>query len=239
MLKSDFVLGWKNIINERYVGRSFGYTSRQSSVGTTNGAGPHNVQIFVLSPEGVVLHALPGFWHPEDLADELRLAKAMQKLWESKNHTWVQKRKMFRRMQLAAARHQSKDTYARSTWQSFDEHNERARLARGPRDTFQSNEDGYLLADRRGNLKLKPINVLVHERMANRGFVWFDDFDIAEFIDYGNRFYDNNRHVDRRGRQFNFRPQHSKKRSKSKRDKKTGLTKLRRSLSKKSRRKRT
>ena len=65
MLKSDFVLGWKNIIREDYVGRSHGYTSRQTSVGTTNGAGPHNVQIFVLSPELVVLHALPGFWHPE------------------------------------------------------------------------------------------------------------------------------------------------------------------------------
>ena len=44
---------------------------KQCAVGTTNGAGGHNVQIFVLSPDGVVLHALPGFWHPEDLVREL------------------------------------------------------------------------------------------------------------------------------------------------------------------------
>ncbi len=233
MLQSDFVLGWKNIIREGYVGRSFGYSSRQTSVGTTNGAGPHNVQIFVLSPELVVLHALPGFWHPEDLARELRFAKVLHRLWQSRNHTWVQKRRMYRRLQLAAARYHPEETRARSTWQRFDEHNERSRLTRGSRDTFQCSSEGYLLADCRGNLMMKPINVLVHERMAKRGFVWFDDFDIAAFIDYGNRFYDNNRRVDKTHQKFNYpRNNHGK----SKRSKKKKRTQLTRSMKKKRRR---
>lgn len=233
MLKSDFVLGWRNILREEYVGRSFGYSSRQTSVGTTNGAGPHNVQIFILSPELVVLHALPGFWHPKDLARELRFAKVLYRLWQSKNHTWVQKRKVYRRLQLAEARHHPKETYARSGWQSFDQRHERSRLARGPRDTFQCSDGGYLLADCRGNLMMKPINVLVHERMAKIGFTWFDDFDIPAFVDYGTRFYDNNRKVDRTHQQFNY-PRRNNDKAKASNARKR--TQLQRSMRKKPRR---
>lgn len=233
MLKSDFVLGWKDILKEDYVGRSFGYSSRQASVGTTNGAGPHNVQIFMLSPDLVVLHALPGFWHPKDLARELRLAKVLFRLWQSKDHTWVQKRKIYRRLQLAEARLQPKTTYVRSGWQPFDQRNERSRLSQGPRDTFQCTEEGYLLADSRGNLMMKPINVLVHERMARRGFTWFDDFDIKEFIDYGTLFYDNNRRIDRTHTQFNYPRRDNVKSRKTRR-----RTQLQRSMRKKPRRRR-
>ena len=74
LLKSDFVVGWKNIQREDYVGASHGYTCEQPAVGTTNGAGPRNTQMFVLSPGGVVLHALPGFWHPDELAAELHFS---------------------------------------------------------------------------------------------------------------------------------------------------------------------
>jgi hypothetical protein len=234
MLKSDFVLGWRNIVNEDYVGRSFGYSPRQTSVGTTNGAGPHNVQIFMLSPELVVLHALPGFWHPKDLARELRFAQVLFRLWQSKNHSWVQKRKIYRRLQLAEARYHPEETYARSGWQSFDEQTERARLVGSSRDTFQSSKGGYLLADMRGNLMLKPINVLVHERMAKIGFTWFDDFDIAAFVDYGTRFYDNNRGIDRTHTRFDY-PRQDKGKSKDRNSRK--ITQLQRSMRKKPRRK--
>ncbi len=49
---------------------------------------------------------------------------------------------------------------------------------------------------------LKALNVLTHERMAQRPFLKFKDFDFAKFIDYGTRFYDNNRGVDGRGKRF-------------------------------------
>ena len=75
LLKDHFVVGWKNIDREDFVGSSHGYTCAQKAVGTTNGAGPRNTQMFVLSSDGVVLHCLPGFWHPEDLAHELRFAR--------------------------------------------------------------------------------------------------------------------------------------------------------------------
>ena len=209
-LQSDFVVGWKNIKNKSYVGRSHGYTPRQCSLGTTNGAGGKNLQIFVLSPDLTVLHALPGFWHPEDLARELRFARSLLRLWQDENRTRAQKNSMHRLLQLAEARYQPEATSARSGWQSFDQRNEPSRLRRGSRDTFRTTKDGYLLADRKGQLLMKPTNVLVHERMARRPFVRFEDFDVAEFADYGNTFYDKNMRFEKKRKTFP-RPRPKKK----------------------------
>lgn len=202
LLKSDFVVGWKNIITEEYVGESFGYTCDQTAVGTTNGAGPHNVQIFVLAPDLTVLHALPGFWHPKDLAQELEFSKVLYRLWKDKGRSRAEKDAMFTRLQLAEYKKHSQATTLRSSWQGFDAKNEQKRREGGKqRDTFLTSVDGSV-RERRGRPLMKPINQLVHERMAQRPFVKFADFDIAEFADYGRILYDNNRRVDGRGQVF-------------------------------------
>ncbi len=148
--------------------------------------------MFVLSPDLVVLHALPGFWHPEDLVDELQLAKRVARLWEDGNKNRETKEKMFRRMHRRHVYTSTTDTYARSTWQHFDAHTERNRAQRERRDTVLRNSDGTM-AVANGQLRLKPLNVLVHERMAKRPFQKFDEFDIESFVDYGKLHYDNNR----------------------------------------------
>lgn len=201
MLRRDFVLGWTNIRREEYVGDSFGYSRRQACVGTTNGAGASNVQLFVLSPDRVVLHALPGFWHPDDLARELRFAKMMFRLWQDDGRTLFEKRSMFRRMQLTELRFHSADMYARSDWQGFDKSAEGGRFG-AARDTFEKTAKGDVRRTRNGAPVLKPINVLVHSRMASQAFVRFEAFDISGFVDYGRKFYDNNRGVDGRGRRL-------------------------------------
>ena len=89
-------------------------------VGTTNGAGAANVQTFVLSPDLVVLHVLPGFWHPEDYVAELEFSKALCRLWQDEGRTRGQKNDMFRRMQLTELRYQEPVMYARCDWQGFD-----------------------------------------------------------------------------------------------------------------------
>ena len=202
ILEKDFVLGWKNIRREDYVGASFGYSKKHACVGTTNGAGAHNVQIFVLSPDLVVLHALPGFWHPEDLARELRFAKALLRLWEDDTRTDAQKQAMYRRLQLTELRYQPAAMYARSDWQEFDKTREGAALASKDRDTFRHTEDGKVKRTARGEPILKALNVLTHERMAQRPFLRFEEFDFARFIDYGRKFYDNNLGVSRRGKKL-------------------------------------
>jgi len=195
LLKSDFVLVWRDIRKKNYVGYSLGYKPRNSSVGTTNGAGAHNLQLFALSPDLVVLQALPGFWHPEDLARELRFAKVLGHLWADGNRSLEQKKDMYRRLQLREISAQPPATYARSGWQGFDHQAESARLQKMPRDTFFDLEK-----DGRGGIK--PINYLVHERMAERPFVRFEDFDVANFVDYGRLYYDLNTRVDEHGREF-------------------------------------
>jgi len=203
ILQNDFVLGWKNIRREDYVGGSFGYTRRQACVGTTNGAGAHNVQIFVLSKDLTVLHALPGFWHPDDLARELRFAKVLLQLWKDDTRTDEQKRGMYRRLQLSELRFQPAVMYARSDWQEFDKTREGAVVSKDKdRDTFKHTDKGEVKRDARGAPVLKALNVLTHERMAQRPFLKFKDFDFAKFIDYGTEFYDNNRGVDGRGKRF-------------------------------------
>ena len=198
LLKSDFILGWHNIIKEDYVGDSHGYSRTCKAVGTTNGAGAHNVQIFVISPDEVVLHALPGFWHPEDLARELRFAKTLWRLWKDKNRTLDEKRALYAKMQLAELRNHPKVTYARSDWQGFDARKERQRGQIVERDT--------LLAKPNPNWGvssgMKPINVLVHERMARRAFIPFESFHVGAYVDYGRKFYDNNTRVEKRGVKF-------------------------------------
>ena len=59
-LDSRFILAHRNIQKDSYVGLSHGYSPTQSAVGTTNGAGPRNVQFMILAADETVLHALPG-----------------------------------------------------------------------------------------------------------------------------------------------------------------------------------
>lgn len=193
-LKSSFVVGWKNIRREDYVGSSHGYTCDEGAVGTTNGAGPRNTQIFVLSYDGVVLHCLPGFWHHDDLAAELDFARIVHRLWKDPRST-ADKREMLTRMQRRAIRMQPPALLARSAWQGFDAHDERKRLEYGPRDTFYYDQDG-----KPG--RMKPLSVLVYERMAARPFVPFRQFDTEAFVDYGRPYYDNNVGVTGRGASF-------------------------------------
>jgi len=202
-LKSDWIVGWNNIITKDYVGESHGYTCGQTSVGTTNGAGPHNVQMFMLSPDGVVLHCMPGFWHPDDLARELKLGQRMLELWQRPGLSLAAKQTQFAAMQLGELASQPREMHARSRWQGFDAKNEQQRLEEvGFRDTIVLDAEGQPLMNAKGKLQMKTTNVVVHERMAQRPFVPFAAFDTAQFADYGRRYYDNNKKVDGEGAIF-------------------------------------
>jgi hypothetical protein len=195
MLRSRFVVGWHNIWRQPYVGQSNGYSRQQTAIGTSNGAGGRNMQVFVLSPDLVVLHALPGFWHPADFAHELRFAEALAGVWADAKLTRAQKDHLFRTVQLAELRSHDEATYARSSWQDFDAHTERARAAQtGSRDTLANLTCAGPMPTpaELASATMKPLNVLVHERMATRPFVPFAAFDVEAFVDYGQTYYDNN-----------------------------------------------
>lgn len=193
LLHDEFVVGWSNIQKESHVGLSHGYRCDQTAVGTTNGAGGRNVQLVVLDADGTVLHVLPGFWHPDDLVDELRFALDVHRLWHRDDLDRAQKERWFATLHKARVRGLSADTIARSAWQDFDERHELSRYSEKPRDS--------IALDDQGKPHVKPLCTLMHERMAARPFVALEDFDMESFVDYGRPYYDNNSWLDK-GREF-------------------------------------
>ena len=192
LLRDDFVVGYRNIKKEVYVGNSNGYKKNQTAVGTTNGAGGRNVQLFVLAADLTVLHVLPGFWHADDLIEELRFANQLHRLWCEDRLDRKQKLRIAKTMRGTHVRGLSPHTIARSSWQSFDEREEMERYRSEPRDT--------IVLDDNGRPKIRPVCHVVHDRMDTRVFTSFKDFDTETFVDYGRPYYDNNR-MDR-GREF-------------------------------------
>ena len=192
VLQDEFVVGWRNIQAEEFVGNSHGYKKTQTAVGTTNGAGGRNVQLFVLASDQTVLHVLPGFWHAEDLLTELRFATQLHRLWEDQSLDREQKDRMAKIMRGSHVRGFSPHTLARSGWQHFDQNEELERYRGEPRDTITLDEEGKPV--------IKPVCHVVHDRMESRVFKSFEAFDTEAFVDYGRPYYDNN-HADK-GREF-------------------------------------
>ncbi len=189
MLKDDFVCGVRDISNKKYAGVSGKHAPDGNAIDTTNGAGPHNIQMFVMTPDGVVLHCLPGYWHSQDLAQELRFAQDLNHVWQDQSLTRAQKDNRFREMQL---RHVWQHTVAmrnRSKLQGFDAEYEV--------------DKRYFTSDAIANRNLinpqtkeiypgamKTTDVLMHERMSQRPFAKYKDFDVAAYSDYGKQKYD-------------------------------------------------
>lgn len=194
--------GYRDISSEPYSGNSGAHAVNGQAVDTTNGAGPHNIQLFVLDPDGTVLHCLPGYWNPNDLSAELKLAQRIGAIWQDKSMSVQQKKSQFSRMQLDHFRSHSKETIARSQMQGFDKH---AELARGKNaDTVRLASTAAACSDgscenegtRKGEehdkeeLVVKSTDEIMHERMAKRAFMAYTAFDTGKFSEYGTHFYD-------------------------------------------------
>ena len=192
-IDSRFVLAHRNIERDKHVGMSHGYKPTQSAVGTTNGAGPRNVQFMILAADETVLHALPGFWHATDLIPELQLAFEINRLYLDDSKTDADKERMYVMLHRTHMRRHGKEAERRGQWQGFDRWAELQRVKKtGYRDTFKKAANG--------ELELKSVPEVIHDRMLARRFKKLADFDLEQFVDYGRAFYDNN-HTDR-GRPF-------------------------------------
>ena len=181
LLRRDFVCGWRDITGEPWSGVSGRYTQDEGAVWTTNGAGPHNIQMFVLAPDGTVLHCLPGYWESHDLAAELVFAQKLGAVWRDPTLSRAQKDAKFRAMNLEHFAAHPRETVARSEMQGFDKKFEARRA---------SVSDCVLGPDPVQPRRFKTTDQIVHERMAARPFVPYAEFDVARFTDYGRQKYD-------------------------------------------------
>jgi hypothetical protein len=187
VLKTQFVCGYRNITGEPYAGKSGKHETDGQAIVTTNGAGPHNVQMFILSEDGVVLHALLGYWDPRDLLWEIRFAQNMSRLWHNSAKSEDVKRREFQLANLLAIRQLPPDMIARSHLQGFDAKKE----VKQAFSDFRFKPGDYHPPVRTGKHdELKSTVQVIHERMAQRPFMAYADFDTAEFSDYGKQRYD-------------------------------------------------
>jgi hypothetical protein len=199
-LNSRFVCGFKNIKDEPYCGKSGQHDPNTPAVVTTNGAGPRNMQMFVLTPDGVVLHCLPGFWTPGDLLTELQFAQTLNRVWKSADMSRERKDKLFHDANLLHAKAHPLDMRSRSKLQGFDEKKERKKsdsdfkLQAGDQPTVMLVKRGLRLSD------MKTVDQVVHERMAQRPFVPYQEFDVAAYVDYGQLRYDKHENDPNRGK---------------------------------------
>lgn len=187
-LKNDFVCGYTDISNKKFAGASGKHKPTENAVHTTNGAGPHNIQIFVMASDGVILHCLPGYWKPEDLHKELLFAKAVNEVWQNNSLTVPQKREMFQEMHIAHIKEHDKGMSKRSRMQGFDliyeaKHNPHSDFFYNPARVDKST--GHT-----PKKNVKTVDIVMHERMAQRPFVEFAHFDADVFSSYGKPMYD-------------------------------------------------
>lgn len=191
-LKSRFVCGYQDITGEEYAGRSGIHEVGGNAIRTTNGAGPHNVQLFILAADGTVLHCLPGYWDPNDLVREMDLAEQLMTIWRDPALSREQKNARFTEMQLAHVNDHPGDMVFRSRMQSFDQKFEaRRRLATS--DAILDREAAAGAVGARVRIPqraFKTTDLLMHERLSKRPFVAYRDFDTAAYVDYGRPKYD-------------------------------------------------
>ncbi len=162
------------------------------AINTTNGAGPHNIQMFMLAADGTVLTCLQGYWNPSDLVSEMGLANELNQVWLNPNLTRAQKNQMFSQMHLAHAAQHSQATRMRSHLQGFDAKFE----AKNRLNKSDAILNPHLAAQ--ANVKGAPIpweafqttDQLMHQRMAKRPFERYTQFDVANYVDYGRQKYD-------------------------------------------------
>jgi len=176
-LKSYFVCGTHDISNESYAGASGRHDNFGNAIKTTNGAGPHNLQLFILAADGTVLTCLPGFWCPEDLVREMQFAASLNQVWINTSLSRSQKNQAFKTMHLAHIQEHPKAMSKRSHMQGFDAQYER-----------QNRPNSDFLG--RDAQEPKTVDVVMHQRMAAHPFENYERFDVAAYCDYGKPMYD-------------------------------------------------
>lgn len=194
VLKNELVCGYRDISKESYAGFSGKHEVGGNAIKTTNGAGPHNLQTFLLAADGTVLHCLPGYWNPKDLVREVEFAARLHDVWTNPSMPVSQKKQLFRNMQLAHVNEHPHQMVRRSRMQGFDMKYEAKHRLRTS-DTIKNVQlasYGRQKGQKIPRGAFKTTDVIMHERMAQRPFVAFNQFDVARFVDYGRPKYDKN-----------------------------------------------
>lgn len=178
-LTRNFISGMQNIAKKKsYAGKSNRHLPTYDAMWINNCAGNHNIQMFFLTSDGRLLHALPGYWGPSHFLEELDLAVELGRLYYARELSAAERNAKYLDMHLAHAYSHAASMVHDSGLQGFD----RKHLEERKESDFQRTE-GFLTAG------LKTPDQVLHERLAEVPFRKFESFDVAKFIDMGVKTY--------------------------------------------------
>ncbi|MBI5175533.1 MAG: hypothetical protein HY986_21795 [Candidatus Melainabacteria bacterium] len=183
ILKDDFVVGYKNIDGKPFAGIPHQHGPDENVGDTTNGVGAHNLQLFVLAPDGTVLTCLPGYWSGPDLAYELAFARDLYQLWKNAALTVDEKRAQYSSLHLAHISTHSQAMKNRSHLPEADLQWEGRNLENS--EFFYQQRAVNPNTGKTPLRNVKTIDIVMHERLARQPFVLYQDFDAAAFADFG------------------------------------------------------
>jgi hypothetical protein len=156
--------------------------------------------MFILSPDGVVLTCLPGYWAPQDLVTEVRFAAQLDRVWKDPHLNKAQKDRVFSQMHIAHVQEHPRGMVARSHLQGFDALYEAEKpnsdFMKDPKYAAHAMAWGPSSEATGAQMKHPPMSAfkttdqVMHERMAKRPFMAYNHFDVAAYSDYGKWRYD-------------------------------------------------
>lgn len=174
-------------MKDPYAGNSGIHPATGPAVTTTNGAGPRNLQLFIMAKDGTVVHCMPGYWNPTDLDHELDLADRLHRVWLDNSITEPQKKALFAQEQVRHIQTHSQEEVARSELQGFD------KLFCYKNHVTDAIANASLIPAEWHDVPkeaFKTTDVILHERMAKQPFVNYSSFNVASFVNYGSHHYD-------------------------------------------------
>ena len=152
-------------------------TMAATTHGVYNCTGAKNVQMFLMTADGKVLSCLPGFWFPQYLLEELELAAKLNRIYRS-TRTLDERDEKFIDAHLAHVLSHSPRLIGDSRHQRFDAND----LLRRKVEDFGRSAGSTTTA-------IKLPDQVFHERMADRPFLSFDEFNAHDFVDMGRSRY--------------------------------------------------
>jgi len=178
LLRNNFVMAFKNIDGKtRYAGKSNKHMPTMAAQKIYNCTAAKNIQMFILTEDGKIVHCLPGFWDVKPFIAEVQFAMKLNKIYKSKMSI-ADRNEKFLDAHLTHALHHDAKTIGASKHQGFD----KKYLERTGNKDFQRAK-GFQ------SKGLKRSDQVMHERMAERPFLAFEKFNVAKFVEMGRRVY--------------------------------------------------
>ena len=178
-LNRNFVSGWTNIKGKtEYAGSSNTHLPDYHAQCVNNSSGHHNVQMFFLTPNGRLLHCLPGFWNAKHFLYETEFAVDLARVYYTRGISPAQRNELYINRHLEHAIEHDAHLRGSSDLQGFD----KQKMAKKEDSDFRRDK-GFIVGS------LKTADQVMHERMAELPFVPFESFDVKKYIDMGLKRY--------------------------------------------------